>query len=214
MSSDPFERFFSVIVYVNAVVVVSGMAVSWLLRRRIAALKPEALDGFDYSIGGGIAYTRYLFGSGHRALQDPTVDRLAFAYKILLCTVIGLLFVGLVVTFWPLATGRVKFAVDPARGHPLNAYGAAILVSLGLYFALYSWFCRYLRRAHGEIWQRLGRPSLIMNNTPVTAAKAFGFIWSAQHHDIADPKLSRAIYAIRLANFVLLASMIFFRRWV
>jgi hypothetical protein len=174
------------------------MLVSLLLRRRINALKPEALDRFDMSIGGGLAFTRYVFGSGHRELQDPLVDRLALAYKILLCAVVAFLSAGFLLTFWPRGSSGPRIA-GSAHEHPLNAYGVVLLGLIGGVFALYAWFCRYLRQAHPPIWERLGRPALLMNNTPFNGAKTFGFIWSAEHHDIGDPKVSIAVYAIRLA---------------
>jgi hypothetical protein len=214
MSPALAERIFGIIVIANGAAVASGMLVSLLLRRRIGALRPEGLGGFNYSIGGTVAFMRYLFGSGHRELRDPLVDRLALAYKLLLFAVVGFLSVGLVDMFWPRETDRTEVSgpVHPGHTHPLNADGAAILALIGFYVALFAGFCRYLRQAHPEIWQRLGRPSLIMNNTPITTSKVLGFIWSAEHNDIGDSKLSIAIFVIRLVSLALIGAVVFLGR--
>lgn len=118
--------------------------------------------------------------------------------------------------FLPLATDGWKAPgsgpghpqnVTSSHDHPLNVYGAAILGLIGLYLAFYAWFCRYLGRAHREVWQRLGQPSLIMNNTPVTTSKVLRVTWSAEHNDIGDPKLSAAIYLMRLAQVATVAAI-------
>jgi hypothetical protein len=197
MSLDETQTWANLIVIVNAVAVFSGMTINFVLRRRIRSLNYEL--GFGHSIEDSYSFLRYILGSGHRELNDPIVNRLAFASKIALSLVALFLasFLGLI--FWSWHVHPIQSnAGEPTHNHPLNRYGVAILGVIAVWFAAIAGFLRYVRQQHSQTWKELESPSLFLNNTPSNNWKLLRFIWSAQHKSLGDPNLTMAVYAIRL----------------
>ena len=208
MSLEEFQTWGNLIVIANAVAVLSGMTINYLLRRRIKSLNHDLV--FDRSAGGSFSFLRYIFGSGHRELNDPTVNRLALASKILLGLVALLLASFLVLTFWSWQVHPIQnTTAETMRNHPLNRYGAAILGTVAVWLATYVWFLHYLRRLHFQTWKALGSPSLFLNNTPSNTWNLLRFVWSAQHRSLGDTNLTMAVYAIRLLFGCALAALLY-----
>lgn len=217
MAADPLQELWPVIFTVNAVAVLSGMIINVVLQRRIKALNPTRWKALgsptlfsNNSIGGSWKFLRYIYGAGHFELNDPLVNRLALASKLLflficfiLCSIMASIFWA-----WHLHPLSVQGTARPpsSPNHPLNRYGAAILAIFAASYAISAWFLRYLKRAHTQTWEELGSPSAFLNNTIANSWKVSRFVWSGQHKNLADPKLSLAIYGMRLCYGVVLAA--------
>lgn len=208
MPLDEIQTWGNLIVIVNAVAVLSGMVINFLLRRRIKSVNHNLV--FGNSIGDTHSFLRYIFGSGHRELNDPTVNRLALASKMLL-GLVGLLlasFVALIFWSWQIHPIQ-KMTAEPAHNHMLNGYGVAILGVIAVWFASNGAFLGYLQRLHFQTWKTLGSPSLFSNNTPSNNWNLLRFVWSARHRSLGDTNLTMAVYAIRLLSGCALAALLY-----
>jgi hypothetical protein len=212
LSHELAERLFDFAVIATAIAAVSGMIVNALLIHRLKSLHPRqwtdlGSPGFlANSIGATLRFQRFIFGTGHRSLNDQTFNKLALASRALLCLVAALLVGGLVII-------ALQWSAHPpaqtqngiARNHPLNRYGAAILGSIALWLTWCSSLFSYLKRSHTDLWKQLGSPSVFMNNTISNNFKVIGFVWSADHYRFGDAKLSAAVFLTRFLNVGVIA---------
>ena len=199
MSFETAQEIFGWIDIANAIAVVAAMAVGALLSRRLKKLSPPRWEELrsSSSIGWQLGFLRYIFGTGHKELNDRLFDRLAIAFRTLF---------GMVILFLALCLGLVSWAlyIHPPQGglhyHPLNRYGVLLVVLIAANFAVSSILMRNLERSHPQIWAALGSPSPFLNNTFSNGWKRLKFIWSGEHRKLADVKLSVAIYSERLVS--------------
>jgi hypothetical protein len=216
MSVGLTGHFLSFMIAANAVVVVSGMVISAFLRRRLKVLNRarwEALGRPSFllnnSIGNNLRFRRYIFGSGHRELNDPTFDRLALASKLIFCLVGVLFAAALAMILWtPHVHSIPSPPVGSTRNHPLSVAGVAILVLFAVVYAADIWLLRRLKRTHQEIWMQLGSPSLVTNHTISNSWEMLRFVWSVKHRTLSDTKLSIAIYMIRCLSVVMIFTLL------
>jgi hypothetical protein len=218
MPPDATQELFAALIIVNAVAVVAGMTINVILQRRIKTLSParwEALGFpdlfFNNSIGSSLRFLRYVYGTSHFELNDSLVNRLALVSKLLfcfVCIILGSVFATILYEWHVHPISTVQGVHGPSvHNHPLNRYGAAILAIIAASLAAMGWFFLYLKRAHTQVWIELGSPSLFMNNTIGNGWKVGWFILSGRHKSLADPKLTFAIYAIRLMYGVIIVAL-------
>ncbi|MCC7311381.1 MAG: hypothetical protein IT510_09090 [Sulfuritalea sp.] len=82
------------------------------------------------------------------------------------------------------------------------ALGVLVVVGMGLTSHIFS----YLEKHHFLVWQRLGSPSLLINNSAKNSWAFLQFIFSEGYGAIDDPKLARVCRVLRwcyLASFPL-----------
>lgn len=68
--------------------------------------------------------------------------------------------------------------------------------------ALHGFLLRMLRLEHPTIWESLGRPSLIANNSPQNSLATLRFLFKGDYEDLDDAKLVRYCRFLRLFDFV------------
>ena len=59
-------------------------------------------------------------------------------------------------------------------------------------------FFRRLRTQHPAVWRRLGSPSLVLNATIKNQFAIARFVWSSEHRNLNDPRLTRLVLVLRL----------------
>jgi hypothetical protein len=79
----------------------------------------------------------------------------------------------------------------------------AVVVSL----ALHHHFLREMRERHPEVWESLGRPTLVLNNTGSNCFAIPRFLWRKDYEVLDDPEFARLAVFLRTFN---IAYLIFF----
>jgi hypothetical protein len=86
-----------------------------------------------------------------------------------------------------------------------------LMISCIVGFALHSYFLRELRSRHPDIWESLGRPTLIMNNSISNGLAVQRFLWRREYESLDDPEfvqLSRVLRTFGIAYLVLFALIV------
>jgi hypothetical protein len=127
----------------------------------------------------------------------------------------GFLTVALISATIPLAgcvNARMQSGLQSLMGQPITIPFTHITTKLyfivfwlmlpivGIYLILISKFMSRMRDAHDEEYRRLGEPSLISNNTPVTTFRLVKFIALGSYKALGDSRLN----ALGIACTVLL----------
>ncbi len=81
----------------------------------------------------------------------------------------------------------------------------ALMVSCVAGLALHTRFLRELRLRHADIWESLGRPTLIMNNSISNGLAVLRFLWRRDYESIDDPEFVRLARRLRIFNIAHIA---------
>lgn len=82
---------------------------------------------------------------------------------------------------------------------------AVLLVACGIGFALHGVFLQRLRREHADVWESLGRPTLIANNSIKNCLATLRYLFSGQFRELSDPRLRRFCEFLRAYDVLYLA---------
>jgi hypothetical protein len=81
-----------------------------------------------------------------------------------------------------------------------------IVVTLTLIFVLamilHGLFLRRLRREYPEVWESLGRPTLIINNSPRNSLASLKYLFAAQYRELPDDGFVRYCDFLRMFDLV------------
>jgi len=92
----------------------------------------------------------------------------------------------------------------------LALFGAMFaLVVIG--FALHHRLFSHLQSAHPEQYERLGSPTLFLNNNISNGLKTMRFLWSRRYRDLDDPKLTRvcrSVMVISVIYFIIFSGLV------
>ena len=88
---------------------------------------------------------------------------------------------------------------------------ATLTVIFVLAMILHGLFLRRLRREHPEVWESLGRPTLIMNNSPRNSLASLKYLFTAQYRDLPDQRFVRYCDLLRIFD---LAYGVIFGTWL
>ena len=66
-------------------------------------------------------------------------------------------------------------------------------------------FLRYLRLHHRDTWEKLGSPSLVMNNSIRNGLAVTRWLWAKEFLDLEDPRLTRFAKSMLLYQILYLA---------
>jgi hypothetical protein len=82
----------------------------------------------------------------------------------------------------------------------------ALVVSAVLGLALHHSFLARLRTRHVQTWEALGRPALLLNNSPTNSVAVLRFLWRREYHALGDSQSVRLAGTLRvfLAVYALL----------
>jgi hypothetical protein len=97
-------------------------------------------------------------------------------------------------------------AVESAGLALFGVMFALVAIGFALQHRLYS----RLQSAHPEQYERLGSPTLFLNNSISNGLKTMRFLWSRRYRELGDPKLSRLcriIIVINVIYFILFAGL-------
>lgn len=84
-------------------------------------------------------------------------------------------------------------------------------VAVAVWFALCHWLFKRLERLHPEKYEEMGRPHLILNNTPRTMWQFIRFLFTRGRHNLQDRAISGVVtlmhvilllYTVGLAGYV------------
>jgi hypothetical protein len=64
-------------------------------------------------------------------------------------------------------------------------------------FAMHSQLLRQLRARHPQVWESLGRPTLIMNNSVANGLAVQRFLWRKEFQTLGDPEFARLAERLR-----------------
>lgn len=61
-------------------------------------------------------------------------------------------------------------------------------------------FVRTLRGRHPAIWERLGRPTMILSNSISTSLRVQRYLWSSKYKELGDSAVDRAASALKVVG--------------
>jgi hypothetical protein len=93
--------------------------------------------------------------------------------------------------------------------HGLIFVVLSALVVIGC--AMHSHFLREMRSRHPRVWESLGRPTLVMNNSISNGLAFLRFLWRRDYDALDDPefaRLGRQLRTFTFAYLILLAAVL------
>jgi len=93
--------------------------------------------------------------------------------------------------------------------------GSVLFVTLTAIFVagmvLHGFFLRRLRQKYPNVWESLGRPTLIMNNSPRNSLASLKYLFTAQYRELPDQSFVRYCDFLRIFD---LAYGLIFGTWL
>ena len=83
----------------------------------------------------------------------------------------------------------------------------SLMIACIVGFGLHSHFLREMRSRHPEIWESLGRPTLIINSSVSNGLAVQRFLWRKEYESLDDPEFIQLARSLRTFN---IAYLIFF----
>jgi hypothetical protein len=76
----------------------------------------------------------------------------------------------------------------------------AVVVGLGLMHS----FLQELKSRHPNVWESLGRPSVVANNSIANSLAVLRFLWRKEYKDLGDPNFANRATVVRKFNIAYL----------